>query len=377
MTIRKLIFIGAGAIALVATAFGVRWFTTNGAVAQAPGQGQRLGVSVTVTTAVSKKTPVIVEALGTVTPMASVAIRSRVDSEIASVQFADGARVKEGDVLITLDKRSIEAQIEAAEGLVARDQAQLEGAQRDVRRYTELVEKSATPVTNLDNAKTQAAVYAAAKLADEGTLANLKVQLSYATIRAPISGRISAAAVKVGNFVRSADIAPIATIIQTAPIYVTFAVPQNVLPNIRKALAAETATIEAKVPGETRGAGGAVTMIENTVDPGTGMVQVRATMPNTDEFLWPGTLVTTQLTLREEESVTVPSIAVQVSQAGSFVFVIKDGKAAVRPVKIARIVGSETALESGVQAGETIATDGFLQLTDGARVNIRQGRAGA
>ena len=105
------------------------------------------------------------------------------------------------------------------------------------------------------------------------------------------------------------------------------------------------------------------------------MVLVRATMPNTDEFLWPGTLVTTQLTLREEEAVTVPSIAVQVSQAGSFVFVVKDGKAVVRPVKVARVVGSETALESGVEAGETIVTDGFLQLTDGARVNPRAGRA--
>lgn len=377
MTKRKLMIVGIGAIALGLTGFGYRWFTTNSAVAQAPGQGQRLGVSVTVTTAALKKTPVIVEALGTVTPMASVAIKPRIDSEITSVQFADGARVKEGDVLMTLDKRSIEAQIEAAEGLVARDQAQLEGAQRDVRRYTELVEKNATPVTNLDNAKTQAAVYTAAKLADQGTLENLKVQLSYTTIRAPISGRVGAAAVKVGNLVRSADLVPIATIIQTAPIYVTFSVPQNVLPNIRKALAAETATIQAKVPGETRAAAGAVTMIENTVDPGTGMVQVRATMPNTDEFLWPGTLVTTQLTLREEETVTVPSAAVQVSQAGSFVFVVKDGKASVRPVKAARVVGTETALESGVEAGETIVTDGFLQLTDGARVNVRQGRTGA
>jgi RND family efflux transporter MFP subunit len=377
MTKRKLMIVGIGAIALGLIGFGYRWFTTNSAVAQAPGQGQRLGVSVTVTSAALKKTPVIVEALGTVTPMASVAIKPRIDSEITSIQFADGARVKEGDVLMTLDKRSIEAQIEAAEGLVARDQAQLEGAQRDVRRYTELVEKNATPVTNLDNAKTQAAVYTAAKLADQGTLANLKVQLSYTTIRAPISGRIGAAAVKVGNLVRSADLAPIATIIQTAPIYVTFSVPQNVLPNIRKALAAETATIQARVPGETRFASGAVTMIENTVDPGTGMVQVRATMPNTDEFLWPGTLVTTQLTLREEESVTGPSASVQVSQAGSFVFVVKDGKVSVRPVKVARVVGTETAIESGVEAGDTVVTDGFLQLTDGARVNVRPSRAGA
>lgn len=377
MSTRKLKIIGAGVIALVAVVVAVRWLTAPGVtVAQNRGQVQR-GVSVTVATALKKKTPVTVEALGTVTPMASVAIKPRIDNEIATIQFADGAQVREGDVLMTLDKRSIVAQVEAAQGLVARDQAQLEGAQRDVRRYTELVEKNATPVTNLDNAKTQAAVFAASKLADEGTLANLNVQLSYTTIRAPISGRISAASVKVGNFVRSADLAPIATLIQTAPIYVTFSVPQGTLPDIRKALAAETATIEAKVPGETRAASGAVTMIENSVDPGTGMVLVRATMPNTDELLWPGTLVTTTLILRDEEAVTIPSVAVQVSQAGSFVFVVKDGKAAVRPVKIARVIGGETALASGVESGETVVTDGFLQLTDGAGVDIRQGRTGA
>ena len=375
MKTRKLGIVVVGAVALAVMGLGVRWYTSaDGTVAQGPGQVPR-AVSITIATAEKKKTPVKVEALGTVTPIASVALKPRVDSDISAISFADGARVKEGDVLMTLDKRAIEAQIQAAEGLVARDQAQLEGAQRDVRRYTELVEKNATPVTNLDNAKTQAAVFEAAKLADQGSLANLKVQLSYTTLRAPITGRISAAAVKVGNFVRSADLAPVATIIQTAPIYVTFSVPQGTLPNIRKALGAETATIEARVPGDTRVAQGAVTMIENTVDAGTGMVLVRATMPNTDEFLWPGTLVTTQLTLREEEAVTVPSIAVQVSQAGSFVFVVKDGKAVVRPVKVARVVGSETALESGVEAGETIVTDGFLQLTDGARVNPRAGRA--
>jgi len=279
--------------------------------------------------------------------------------------------------LLRLDTRTLEAAIQAAEGNVARDQAQLEGAERDVRRYTELVAKGATPVTNLDNAKTQAAVFTAARAADEGTLKNLNVQLSYGTIRAPISGRISAASVKVGNFVRVADISPIATINQVAPIYVTFTVPQGSLPDIRRALAAESASIEATVAGEQRTASGAVSMIDNTVDAGTGMVSVRATMPNTDELLWPGTLVSVSVTLREDQLVTVPSVAVQVSQAGSFVFVVKDGKATVRPVKIARVVGNESALASGLDDGETIVTDGFLLLTDGARVAVQGARPGA
>jgi len=363
-------------VAVVAVWGGMRWFGGPGAVAQAPGQGPR-GIPVTVLTAVKKKVPVKLEALGSVMPMASVAVRSRLDSEIVAVEFADGATVKQGDVLIKLDTRTLEAAIQAAEGNVARDQAQLEGAERDVRRYTELVAKGATPVTNLDNAKTQAAVFTAAKAADEGTLRNLNVQLSYGTIRAPISGRISAASVKVGNFVRVADASPIATINQVAPIYVAFTVPQGSLPDIRRALAAESASIEASVPGEQRTASGAVSMIDNTVDAGTGMVSVRATMPNTDELLWPGTLVSVSVTLREDQLVTVPSVAVQVSQAGSFVFVIKDGKASVRPVKVARVTGSESALASGLEDGETIVTDGFLLLTDGARVAVQGARPGA
>ena len=163
--------------------------------------------------------------------------------------------MKQGDLLITLDSRSIEAQVLQAEGNIARDRAQLEGAERDIRRYTDLVAKNATPVTNLDNAKTQAAVYSAALKADEAILKNLQVQLSYATIRAPISGRISAATVKVGNFVRSADLLPIATIIQTAPVYVSFPVPQVSLPALREAIAEGTPSVEAIIPGEAKRVG--------------------------------------------------------------------------------------------------------------------------
>src|SRR6185312_9047767 len=136
----------------------------------------------------------------------------------------------------------------------------------------------------------------AAIKADQGLLDNLKVQLDYCTVRAPIAGRISAAAVKVGNFVRQADTAPMATINQMAPVYISFAVPQKNLPEIRKAIAGETATILAIVPGEDKRSQGAVTMIENTVDPATGMATLRATMPNADELLWPGTLVTAEMT---------------------------------------------------------------------------------
>jgi RND family efflux transporter MFP subunit len=353
-------------------------WSPQGAVAQAPrgGQAERR-VPVDVAVAVKKRVPVQVDLLGSVTPIANVAVRSRVDSEIMGVHFQDGATVRQGDILFTLDARSIEAQLHQAEGTLAKDQALLEGAQRDVRRFTDLVSKGATPVTNLDNSKTQVSQYEGSIKADQALIENLKVQISYCTIRAPISGHVSMAAVKVGNVVRQADPAPIATIIQTAPVYVTFSLPQRSLPELRAALANESANIEAVVPGDPRKASGQVTMIENTVDQTTGTVQVRATMPNTDEILWPGTLVQVRLNFREEEAVTVPSTAVQVGQAGSYVFVITDGTASVHPVKVARTFGGETVLESGLEGGETVVTEGQLLLNNGSKVSARQAKAGS
>ncbi len=372
MTKRKWLF-GVAALALIGIVLLIRGLWTDDGVA-ARSQTQARAVPVEVATAERKAVPVRIESLGNVTPIASVAIKARVDTTITAVHFSDGAEVKKGDLLFTLDGRAIEAQIAQTEGSIARDKAQLEGAERDVRRYTDLVAKNATPVVNLDNAKTQADVYRAAIKSDTGLLDNLKVQLGYCTITAPIDGKISAAAVKVGNFVRQADTAAMATINQMAPVYVTFTVPQKVLPEIRQALAAQTATIEAIIPGDQKHAGGQVTMIENTVDPATGMVTIRATMPNNDELLWPGTLVTTELTLRIEPAVVVPSNAVQVSQTGSFVFVVKDNVAKVQPVKVERTVGELSVIGNGLTGGETVVTDGQLLLSNGTRVNPRNAK---
>jgi RND family efflux transporter MFP subunit len=370
LTVVVLAVVGGGAYATKS------YWKPQGAVAQAPGMPQNRTIPVEVGKAVSKKTPVLIEALGTVTPIASVAIKSRVDNEIVGVHFADGALVKKGDLLLTLDSRGVEAQIAQAEGTLAKDHALLEGAERDVRRYADLVAKNATPTVNLDNAKTQVASHQASIKANSGALENLRVQLSYYTIRAPISGRMSAAAAKVGNYVRAADLVPIATIIQQAPIYVSFTVPQRSLPEIRQALANETATIEVIVPGATKHALGAVTMVENTVDAATGTAMIRATMPNEDRLLWPGTLVNAQLKVRDEDGVTVPSSAVQVSQQGNYVFIVKDNVATVQAIKVARVLGPETVVESGLSGGETVVTDGHLQLTNNARVTIRANRAG-
>jgi len=375
---QKTLAIGVAAVLALAGVFAVTrsLWSPEGAVAQSSGQRAQPSVPVDVALTVRKKVPVLIESLGTVTPMASVAVKTRVDSEISAVHFQDGAMVRQGDLLFTLDTRAIEAQIRQAEGALARDRAQLEGAERDVRRYSELAAKGATPITNLDNAKTQVGVFQGAARSNEALLESLKVQLSYATIRAPIAGRASMATVKAGNFVRQADAIPLATIIQVDPVYVSFTVPQRHLPPVRQALAAESATVDVTIPGESKSAEGHVTMIENTVDAATGMITIRATMPNKEQLLWPGTLVTTRLTLRTEEVVTVPSAAVQVSQEGSFVFVVKDGIAAKRPVTVARVYGAESVIESGLADGETVVTEGQLRLSNGARVSTREPKAG-
>jgi RND family efflux transporter MFP subunit len=378
MTNRTWIIGAIALVALVAVAVATRGlWRPDGAVAQAQrNQQAQRAIPVEIGSAVKKPVPLRIDALGTVTPIASVAIKSRLETTIVGVHFEDGGLVKEGDVLFTLDSRAIEAQIRQAEGVLGRDKALLEGAERDLRRYGELVAKSATPVTNLDNARTQADTFRANIKADEAALENLQVQLSYCTIRAPIGGRISAAAVKVGNFVRPSDVAPLATINQIAPIYVSFGLPQRALPEVRDAASEGTARVEAIVPGDNKRAAGRLSMIENTVDTATGMVMLRATMDNRDEMLWPGTLVQAQLTLRIEQAVTVPSAAVQVGQSGNYVYVVKGGIANVQPVSVSRTAEGEAVIGKGLEGGEIIVTDGQLMLTNGSRVAPRQAKAG-
>jgi multidrug efflux system membrane fusion protein len=374
---RTLVVGVAAGIALAGSAvFFWNGSSSQKAAAQAP-RGDQRAVPVTVAKVVKSSVPIRLEALGTVTTIASVAIKPRVDSEITEVKFEDGARVKRGDVLFVLDSRALLAQMAQVEGNIARDQAQIDGAERDIRRYTDLVTKGATPIVNLENAKTQQGTFTGALKADQAALENLKVQLSYCTIRAPISGRISMASVKVGNIARQADLSPLATINQIGPIYVSFTVPQGRLPDVRAAIAAETASLQAIVPGSNARESGQVTMVENTVDPATGMATIRATMPNENEVLWPGTLVNTSLTLRAEDRLTIPEAALQLSQAGAFVFVVKDNVATVRPVTIERTVDDMSVIESGVQEGDVVVTDGQLLLSSGTKVTIRAAKAGS
>ena len=380
---RSLLILVTVATAVAAAGYATRssWMDV-GSAAKAQAQGPRGGrtVAVQVANAQRKPVPVEVDAIGTVSPIATVALKSRIETTITEVHFEDGARVKEGDILFVLDGRQIDAQIAQAEGTLARDRAQLAGAERDFRRYSELIGKGATTQLNVDNSQTQMDALRGTVQADEFQLENLKVQKSYTVVRAPISGRISAAAVKVGNFVRPADVAPLATINQIAPIYVTLGVPQRVLPDLQAAVKSGVASVIASLPGGDKEKGsetGKVAMIENAVDVATGMVTVRAIMDNPSEKLWPGTLVTTKLNVRVEEAVVVPSVAIQRSQTGTFVFVVKEGKATVQPVTVSRTFQGSSVVEKGLSGGEVVVTDGQMQLSNGTAVDIRERKAGA
>ena len=367
--------VGALGIAAVA-AFATRssWMGNN---ASAQGPQRPRTISVELAKAERKPVPVDVDANGTVTPISSVALKSRLETTIVAVHFEDGAKVNEGDLLFTLDSRQIDAQIEQAEGVLAKDQAQLEGAQRDLRRFNDLVGKGATTQVNVDNARTQSDILTGTIKADQAALDNLKVQKSYTTIRAPFSGRISAANVKIGNFVRPADTTPLAVINQMAPVYVTFSVPQRVLVDLREAMAKGLSGVTATIPGHQRSESGKVAMVENTVDQTTGMVTVRGVMANENETLWPGTLVATKLIIRAEDSVVVPTVAVQRSQSGNFVFVVKDGTAKVQAVKVDRTSQGMSVISEGLAGDESVVVDGQLLLSEGSRVEPRNKKAGA
>lgn len=341
------------------------WKSGTSATAPAP---QR-GVPVLVATALNKPMPLRVEALGTVEPLITVTIRTRVAGRVDAVHFEDGAPVQEGDLLFVLDSREIDAQIQQVEAILSRDRAQLEKAQRDVERYAGLQARNAVSQVQVDDARTVADAQKATVQQDEANLQALKVQRSYYEIRSPATGRIGIAAVRPGAVIRVDD--TLATVRQIKPIYVAFGVPERYLPELRDTMG--QADVQFRLPGgNTRVSGGKVVALDNTVDPQTGTLMVRALFPNGDERLWPGALGDVTVTLRMEPNVVaVPAEAIQTGQAGSFVFVIENGAAVVRPVKVARTIDGQAVVTSGLKGGETVVTEGQLALRNNSKVDIK------
>lgn len=340
------------------------WLAASGQKAAAPPRV----IAVLAGKAERTSLPVRVEALGTVESMVTVPVRSRVAAAVEKVGFADGATVKEGDLLYQLDPRVIDAQILQAEATLNRDKVQLEKNLRDVERYAGLATRNAVSQVQVDDARTTADVQKATVAQDEANLTALKVQRGYYEIRSPATGRIGVSAVRPGTVIRVDD--TLATVRQLAPIYVAFGLPERYIAGLRTAKDAKV-SFAIQGTGETI-SGGTVAVIDNTIEPQTGTLTARAIFPNADEKLWPGALGAVTVTLRIEDNVVaVPSEAVQNGQDGPFVFIVDDGIAHVRPVTVARTVDGRTVIAKGLDGGETVVTDGQLSLREGSRVNVR------
>lgn len=334
---------------------------------------------VTAAYAVEADMPIILAAPGTVEPLATVAIKPRVDGQIVEVGFKEGDLVAEKQVLFRLDDRLMKAQIQQAEANIAKDEATLRDAQATLQRREALVDKRYVTEAATETARHTVEALKAAIAAGRAQLEMQRTQLDYLIIRAPISGRTGSIGAKLGSTVRAQDSAPLVTINQTRPITVSFSVPQTELGALKKALASK-ATAEVTVTGSRPAKlTGAITMVDNQVDKTTGTVQAKVTVENADETLWPGQAVELALTVETRPKViSVPASAVLPAQQGMLVWVIAaDGKVAPRPVVIDRIVGQTAFLHEGLEAGERVVTDGQIRLAPGVTVNVQGQRTPA
>ncbi len=337
-------------------------------------RGEPAAVPVAVGRAVRKTVRVSLRAIGQVEPVRAVAVRSRASGELQKVHFEEGQYVREGQLLFTIDPRPARAALTQAEAQLVRDRAQLKQAQADVARYAKLVAQDFVTRQQYDQAETMASTARALVAADEAAAENARLELAYATITSPVSGRTGNLQVKQGNLVQ-ANGAVLVTVNQTRPIYVSFAVPVQYLPAIRahplKDLRAQA------VPTQTgmKPAEGVLSFVDNAVDPATSTILLKATFPNEDEALWPGQFVDVTLTLGEEsDRVVVPSGAVQNGQDGTYVYVVgPEQKVDLRAVKVARQDAAEAVIAEGLRGDETVVTDGQLRLVPGARVQPKPG----
>ena len=336
------------------------------------GAGNRPPAPVLLDTARRGDVPVVHDAVGTVQAQAIVTIKSRVDAQVQHIDVPDGAVVKAGQLLAKLDSRQIEAQIKQAEASLVRNRTVLDQAIRDVSRFEELVARNAGTKVSLENSRTQVAAARASILGDEAQIENLKVQLSYYTIRAPISGRIGTVNVKAGNIIRAGDnnaTGTLATIVQTTPIYVVFSAPQRLLTEYRTATGGVGSYVDATPQGSKKPVRGRIAFIDNTIDPATGTVAIRAEFSNEDDQLWPGQLCNLRIVLRSEQDVvSVPRTATQAGQNGNFVYVVENNVARVRPITIGRTQDGRDIVTEGLQGGESIVVEGALALSNGARI---------
>jgi multidrug efflux system membrane fusion protein len=370
------------------------------------GRGGRGGagevVPVEVATVTQQDVPIQIKGIGNTEALSTVAVRSQIEGTLMRVAFTPGQEVKKGDLLFTIDPRPLQAQLSEAEAnllkamaavrqandIVARDEATVNNDHTIVNRDLKLVEAGVIAREQYDNDltklhadeatvradKSSVANLQAAQKAEEAVVQNARVQLSYTTIRAPIAGKTGNLAVTQGNLVRANDTAALVTIASSSPIYVTFSVPERDLVRIRQASGKEGLVVRGEIPGdEANPVMGKLSLVDNTVDPATGTVRLKATFINDDRRLYPGQFVNVVLTLgTANQAVVVPTQAVQIGQDKSFVYVVKaDGTAEMRTVKTGTAMDTMTVIEEGLKPGEQVVTDGQLRIVPGAKVQVK------
>jgi multidrug efflux system membrane fusion protein len=315
--------------------------------------------------------PVEVRAIGNVQPYSTVQVKAEVGGQLTRVYFREGQYVRRGDPLFTIDPRPYQAALQQAQANRARDVAQAASAEADAQRYAVLAQKGVIARQQYDQARANAEAQRAGVASDDAAIETARLQLSYTEIRSPIDGRTGNLFVQQGNLVKPNDV-PLVVINQVEPIYVSFAVPGQNLDAIRRFMAQHPLRVDAVPNDNGTPSTGTLTFVDNAVDVTTGTIQLKATFPNRQRRLWPGEFVNVRLTLTvQQNAIVVPLAAVQTSQQGQFVFVVKpDMRVESRPVKVDRTIGLDTVIAGGLQPGETVVIDGQLRLVPGAKVTV-------
>ncbi len=344
----------------------------------AGGAAPERSVSVGAETARTGDIAVYLDGIGTVTPRAMVTVHSRVDGELMAVHFREGDTVASGDLLAEIDPRPFEVQLAQAEGQLARDQALLANAKVDLLRYRALAKDDAIPKQQLDTQEALVRQDEAALVVDRGQIDAAKLNLVYCRIVSPVAGRVGLRLVDPGNLVHASDAGGLVVVTQLRPIDVVFTIPEDELPALMaKVRAGERLTVDAlDRERTTKLASGTLLTVDNTIDPATGTVRVKAEFANDDEALFPNQFVNARLELDVHRGATlVPEAAVQRGAQGTFVWVVKDDQTAeMRPVTLGVTEGPDASIDAGVAAGERVVVEGAEGLRPGARVTIQAPR---
>lgn len=327
---------------------------------------------VTVAVVATRDMPVLVSAPGSVEAINSVAVKSLVDGQLLEARVKDGADVTAGELLFRIDPRPAQAALQQALSAQAKDQATLEQARSQVKRYHDIAAKGYLSADQMEQYRTNLQAAIASVKVDEANVAAAKVTLSYTDIHAPISGRIGRILIQPGNVVKANDTNPLVTINQVEPIYVAFSLPSALLGRVQVAQQGGALAAQASVIGIEKPVDGKVAFIDNAVDTATGTVKLRAQFRNDDHVLWPGQLVSVSLTLgHDKDAIVVPQQAVQNGPVGAYVYVVRaDHTAEQRPVTVARVVAGEAVIEQGLAAGETVVVDGQSRVEDKAPLQV-------